>query len=146
MYDLLWAVIGMVLTFCALWLRKVLGQLEELQRKQLKVEESANYWAAIADDLQRKIAEKAFRASPQAILDLQDRLTRVEQRVAENELEILDTVEKVSHRLADRERKRRTRSEEIPPDDHDEAPNDPGELLARARAAYPLPQLPLVGG
>lgn len=65
------------------------------------------------------------------------RLGDLAEQLAEDRLSILDTAEKVAARLSDRERKRR-RVEEVPPEDHDEVP-EPSILLARARAAYPLP-------
>jgi TolA-binding protein len=73
---------------------------------------------------------------------VEGRLNQLALRQQQTELEVMDKAEKVARALADRERKRR-RAQEIPDEDHDDAPNDPGELLARARAAFPLPQLPL---
>lgn len=73
---------------------------------------------------------------------VEGRLNQLALRQQQTELEVMDKAEKVAKALADRERKR-ARREEVPDDDHDEAPNDPGALLQRARNAYPLPQIPL---
>lgn len=74
-----------------------------------------------------------------AVEDLAERLNKLERTVAAMDLKVLDTAEKVAHRLQDRERKRTRAQEEI--GEVDDPPNDPGLLLARARAAYPLPGL-----
>jgi len=76
---------------------------------------------------------------------VEGRLNQLALRQQQTELEVMDKAEKVARALADRERKRRMR-EEVPADDHDEVPNDPGALLAHARASYPLPQIPLPFG
>lgn len=71
---------------------------------------------------------------------LEDRVAQIEKaRRAEN-VQVLEMLDKVAHKLTDRERKRRrVLEEEI--GEVDDAPNDPNQLLARARAAYPLPTL-----
>lgn len=81
------------------------------------------------------------------VSDLLDRLSKMEKQIAEIDLTVLDTAEKVAARLSDRERKRAAR---------DKAPEeselgDDAAWWARARAAHPLPgmaadgaQLPLL--
>jgi len=68
---------------------------------------------------------------------LEDRVAQIEKaRRAEN-VQVLEMLDKVAHKLTDRERKRRrVLEDEI--GEVDDAPNDPNLLLARARAAYPL--------
>jgi len=81
-----------------------------------------------------------------AVIDLAERLARLEQRVADIDLEVLDTAERVAHRLRDRERKRGTSRSEIGAEDEPDFPVHPDILLARAKASGQFPdvrQLPL---
>lgn len=78
--------------------------------------------------------ESAAGASDAALANLAARLSTAEKQLAAQDLAILDTAERVAHRLRDRQRKR----EEAEVSEVDDAANDPNLLLARARAAYPL--------
>jgi len=71
------------------------------------------------------------------VSDLLDRLSGMEKRIAEIDLTVLDTAEKVAARLSDRERKRNGRIAPAADEDDDEA-----TWWARARAAHPLPGMP----
>jgi len=71
--------------------------------------------------------------------DFLDRLAAMEKRIAEIDLTVLDTAEKVAARLSDRERKRTKQAvaaEEVELDDD-------AAWWARARAAHPLPGMPV---
>jgi hypothetical protein len=78
------------------------------------------WWSASRDghaSCQRQLAKLA------------DRLDMLEERVAANRLELLDTAEKVAEKLVDRRRKREAKTTE---------PESVGDLLAKARRAYAL--------
>jgi hypothetical protein len=70
--------------------------------------------------------------------DFLDRLAAMEKRLAEIDLSVLDTAEKVAARLSDRERKRGARNKA---DDTDEL-EDEAAWWARARSSHPLPGMP----
>jgi glycerol-3-phosphate dehydrogenase len=73
----------------------------------------------------------------QAVLDLSGRLATLERKVAEIDLSVLDTAEKVAHRLSDRDRKRAAKAAPA-----DEELDDEAAWWARARSAHPLPGVP----
>ena len=96
----------------------------------------ARQLSALAERL-RTLQERLNVAPPasQAFADLVDRVERVEAKQMAVHLEVMDRAEKVSHRLKDRERKRVDREDT----DDDLEHESPGDLLAAARAQYPLP-------
>lgn len=71
--------------------------------------------------------------------DVSARLEQLALRQANMQLEVLDTAERVAHKLQDRERKRKHAEQvafgDIPQDDWDP---DEGRAMARARQQYPL--------
>lgn len=90
---------------------------------------------------------QASGASDAAIAQLAGRLTQLEKAHAAQDLTILETAEKVAHKLQDRRRKR----DQAELGDIDDAPNDPAQLLAEARRAYGVTaadpaQLSIIGG
>lgn len=80
----------------------------------------------------RGMPHTASGASDAAIAQLSGRLGKLEKAQAEADLTILDTVEKVAHRLQDRRRKR----DNAELDQGADVPLDPAQLLAEARRAY----------
>ena len=86
-------------------------------------------------------------ASDAAIAQLAARITAVEKQLAAQDLTILDTAERVAHKLQDRRRKR----DQAELGEIDDAPHDPAQLLAEARRAYGVTaadpaQLSIIGG
>lgn len=88
--------------------------------------------------LQRQIVE--LRSAPTgagaadaAIAQIASRLSKLEKQQAEQDLTILDTAERVAHKLQDRQRKRNGAKEL---EEDEEIPADPNLLLARARQFY----------
>lgn len=141
--------LGFVVVLAAVGVWKVYGWAQEQRRmiEQLRVRGAAT--AALTEDLerliggfQREVVEvrsmprgTADGASDAAIAQLAGRLSKLEKSLAEQDLTILETAEKVAHRLQDRRRKR---DQAEVGDDIDDIPTDPNLLLARARAAFPM--------
>lgn len=86
--------------------------------------------------LRQDVAQQGTGASDAAIAQLATRISALEKQLAQQDLTILDTAERVAHKLQDRRRKRDDAAEV---GDVDDAPNDPNFLLARARAQHPDP-------
>lgn len=78
-----------------------------------------------------KIGGSAQGASDQAIAQLAARITALEASAAEQHLTVLETAEKVAHKLMDRRRKRD--QDEI--GEIDDPPLDPAQQLAAAKRA-----------
>lgn len=78
-----------------------------------------------------KINASALGASDQAIAQLATRITALEASAAEQHLTVLETAEKVAHKLMDRRRKRD--QDEI--GEVDDPPLDPAQQLAAAKRA-----------
>ena len=116
--------LGFAATLLLIGCWKAYGWAREQLRKVAQLETALkDVWA-----LQRAGGQDVVK-------DVAERIARAEKRIAEMDLTILDSVEKVAHKLQDRARKRRD-AQEV--DAVDDAPNDPNLLLAQARAAYPL--------
>lgn len=143
-----------VLTAVQLW--KAAGAAKERARTLDKRIEDAGELAVLAHRIaeQARVAVNSLPtrsgegASDAAIAQLAGRISKLEKDLAAQDLTILDTAERVAHKLQDRKRKR---DEQTEVGDPDEIPNDPNLLLAHARAAFgvraPDPsQLELVGG
>lgn len=117
------------------------------QDKRRKIERDADRAVVVAEaalkdagrlyseigELRQQLERSGVGATDAALAQLAGRLSKIEKAQAEADLTLLDTVEKVTHKLQDRRRKRDAAEVQ---DDHDEIPNDPNLLLARARAAY----------
>jgi len=88
--------------------------------------------AQIARKWEEKYEESAAGASDQAIAILSARVGALEKHIAAQDLTILDTAERVAHKLQDRRRKR----EQGELDSNPDVPLDPAMLLAEARRAY----------
>lgn len=144
LYLTLGAIVGFAVRIAA-------GALAERRRS------AADRWLSLSTDLQaaqRKLnavgdrqkeveqlmasMQQLVKASaPSALIDLGERVSKLEARDAQLHLQVMDQAEKVSRRLNDRERKRRdVREEEL---DEDALPlHDRDLMLAEARKQYPL--------
>jgi len=130
------------------WRRKVEDRLDALEDGD---EEYERRIGTIAQKvaLLREVVQtgNGAGAADAALAQLAGRLTQLEKAHAAQDLTILETAEKVAHKLQDRRRKR----DQAELGEIDDAPNDPAQLLAEARRAYgvtaPDPaQLQLIGG
>jgi len=140
-------VLGFVLVLTGVLVGKARGWVKDRERMLLDLDRECGRLSDLTLEQHTKLRELADHrqndgngASDAAIAQLAGRLTALEKQLAAQDMTILDTAEKVTNRLQDRLRKRR--ESEVPPEDHDEAPNDPNVLLMRARAFYAQPQLP----
>lgn len=121
--SLLWIVVGAVLMWAAKSAWTAWGTFQDLQRKA------------------RAAIQSAQEPRPLVMADLVERIERLEKKVTGIDLTVLDAAEKVANRLADRERKRAARSSSAAAEDVDL--DDEAEWWARARAAHPLPGMPI---
>lgn len=136
------------------WQRKVDEALATLQKDAEMTARLLESGSARAQALSERIGQlkdvilaPGAGAPDAAIAQLAGRLSQLEKAHAAQDLTILETAEKVAHKLQDRRRKR----DQAEIGEIDEAPNDPAQLLAEARRAYgvtaPDPaQLQLIGG
>lgn len=122
--------------------RMALGSVSDARRTMQELRDAdtdlLRRLTALSEKL-RALAERLNTAPPasQAFADVVDRLERVEAKHLAMHLDVMDRAEKVTHRLKDRERKRTDRETEV-----DDDADSPGDLLAAARAQYPLPGFP----
>lgn len=130
MADVLMFLVGTLATYAAILTWKYRGR------------------AAEAPPTPEALSERG--ASDAAIAQLAARVSKLEKQVMAQDLQILDTAERVAHKLQDRKRKRDEMREDVPAEDHDEVPSDPNLLLAYARKQYNQPtdprQLELIDG
>ncbi len=141
--DALLVLIGALVTFALILAWKVVGQhLDTLRTTPDRLDALAKTVGECyvrADFAQNSVLRTMKGLDKlggvERVTDLLDRITALEKRVASIDLEVLDTAEKVANRLSDRERKRRDR------DEPEEIEEDEATLMARARAAFPLPSL-----
>lgn len=144
-----WFVLGFVLTFALVqgWKRAGMAlearrtrdeglshRVATLERAQDELHTFTREIGAAVGRLATQQEQSGQGAADRAIAQLSERLAKMERAVAEQDLTILDTAERVAHKLQDRRRKRPGE-----PGDEEEITNDPNLLLARARAHFPLP-------
>lgn len=146
--------LGVLIVVVASLLWKWQGTARERARKMAALEESVLFLQQDTAGLQRQVIEIRSLprgtdngASDAAIAQLSGRLMQLEKAHAAQDLTILETAEKVAHKLQDRRRKR----DQAELGDIDDAPNDPAQLLAEARRAYGVTsadpaQLSIIGG
>lgn len=150
MHALGWVALGVVLCLAALWVAMRVQETLEDARSGVGIAREAH---ARLDTLTVRVADLELRAlraleqAPARVEDLVKRVTRAEARLASMDLTILDTAEKVAHRLTDRERKRaapRPGAHSAAAAELDDAVDaaDDAAWWARARAAHPLPGMP----
>lgn len=148
--SLLWKAQGMARELARKWetsahrIVDAQREIDELREMLADVEEKhGKFYAKMLEALH----SGGTGASDAAIAQLAGRLSQLEKAHAAQDLTILETAEKVAHKLQDRRRKR----DQAELGEIDDAPNDPAQLLAEARRAYgvtaPDPaQLQLIGG
>lgn len=136
--------LGIALLGALLAAGKAAGTVQERRRRverdteravivaETALKDAQRLWSEL-DALRGTVERSGVGAADAAIAQLAARIAKLEKAQAETDLTVLDTVEKVTHKLQDRRRKREA---EIPAEDHDEIPLDPNLMLARARAAY----------
>lgn len=130
-------------------LRIAVGTLLERGRSYIGQTIAANV-AAVVSDLQRTEAKlqrveellahmgQLVKASaPAALVELGERVSKLEARDVQLHLQVMDQAEKVSRRLNDRERKRREVQDALS-DDEPLPVFDRDLMLAEARKQYPL--------
>lgn len=103
--------------------------LESMQRRVTALTDHYRELEQLVGSMQQLVKASA----PAALVDLGERLAKVEARDAQMHLAVMDQAEKVSRRLQDRERKR-----SAPELSDDEAVTDPDLLLALGKRQYPL--------
>lgn len=90
--------------------------------------------------LQVRLDAIAAGSSDAAIAQLAARISAIEKQLTAQDLTILDTAERVAHKLQDRRRKREAAEAGDVDEIQDPQHEDPAFALARARAFYNTPQ------
>jgi chromosome segregation ATPase len=134
---------AVVLTVTVLWkaigaVREWYGSIEdELGRLevgwdsvQVSIEDHTQQLMRLAE----RIENSGAGAADAALAQLAARVSKIEKALAEQDLTILDTAERVAHKLQDRQRKRNGARELE--EEAEDVPTDPNLLLARARQFY----------
>lgn len=112
------------------------GHWDELQAIQRKLNATADRLREL-EQLIGSLQQLVKASAPAALVDLGERVAKLEARDAQLHLQVMDQAEKVSRRLNDRERKRREVQDAL--SDDDPLPlHDRDLMLAEARKQYPL--------
>jgi len=130
--------LGFVIVLGAISAWKVNGWAQDRMRNERMLQQELAIVSTTAIGAERRVVELASRpygqgAADAAIAQLASRLSKLEKQAAEQDLTILDTAERVAHKLQDRSRKRRELELEQEPADE---PFDPHQALLKARAFY----------
>lgn len=143
---MLYVTLGALVGFAV---RIAVGTLVERGRSYIG-HQIADHVAAVVRDLERvegqlrmvesvltQMQQLVKASAPAALVDLGERVSKLEARDVQLHLQVMDQAEKVSRRLNDRERKRREVQDALT--DDDPLPlHDRDLLFAEAKRQYPL--------